>query len=79
MFQCTALAADWQAAIVPIHPFGCRLRRVSPPKEDFNRMSHIVTVQTKVRDPAAVAAAAARMNLPAPAAGKVGPRFILHA
>ncbi|HEX4590645.1 MAG TPA: hypothetical protein VH120_11985 [Gemmataceae bacterium] len=32
-------------------------------------MSHIVTIATKVRDPAAVAAAAARMNLPAPAAG----------
>jgi hypothetical protein len=32
-------------------------------------MSHIVTIQTKVRDPAAVAAACARMNLPAPAPG----------
>jgi hypothetical protein len=32
-------------------------------------MSHIVTVQTKVRDPAAVAAACARMNLPAPVTG----------
>jgi hypothetical protein len=32
-------------------------------------MSHIVTIQTKVRDPAAVAAACVRMNLPAPAAG----------
>jgi hypothetical protein len=32
-------------------------------------MSHIVTIQTKVRDPAAVAAACARMNLPAPTVG----------
>ncbi|HEX4591791.1 MAG TPA: hypothetical protein VH120_17775 [Gemmataceae bacterium] len=32
-------------------------------------MSHIVTIQTKVRDPAAVAAACRRMSLPAPAAG----------
>jgi hypothetical protein len=32
-------------------------------------MSHIVTVQTKVRDPAAVAAACQRLNLPAPTRG----------
>jgi hypothetical protein len=32
-------------------------------------MSHIVTIQTKVRDPAAVAAACARMNLAAPTVG----------
>jgi hypothetical protein len=32
-------------------------------------MSHIVTIQTKVRDPAAVAAACARLSLPAPAVG----------
>ncbi|HEX4588651.1 MAG TPA: hypothetical protein VH120_01900 [Gemmataceae bacterium] len=32
-------------------------------------MSHIVTIQSKVRDPAAVAAACRRMSLSAPAAG----------
>jgi hypothetical protein len=37
-------------------------------------MSHIVTIQTKVRDPAA--AACRRMSLPAPAAGAAGPPFI---
>lgn len=30
-------------------------------------MSHIVTIQTQVRDPAAVAAACRRLQLPAPA------------
>ena len=39
------------------------------PKEDFDQMSHIVTIQTKLHDPAAVAAACARMNLPAPSTG----------
>jgi hypothetical protein len=33
-------------------------------------VSHIVTVHTKVRDPAAVAAACVRMGLPAPADGR---------
>jgi hypothetical protein len=32
-------------------------------------MSHIVSIQTKVRDPAAVAAACQRMNLPPPTQG----------
>lgn len=32
-------------------------------------MSHIVSIQTKVRDPAAIAAACQRMNLPAPTEG----------
>jgi hypothetical protein len=32
-------------------------------------VSHIVTIQTKVRDPASVAAACARMSLPAPTVG----------
>ena len=32
-------------------------------------MSHIVTIRTKVRDPAAVAAACGRLGLPAPAVG----------
>jgi len=32
-------------------------------------MSHIVTIQTKVRDPAALAAACARLNLPTPVEG----------
>ena len=32
-------------------------------------MSHIVTIQTKVRDPAAVAAACVRMSLPAATVG----------
>jgi hypothetical protein len=32
-------------------------------------MSHIVTVKTKLRDPAALAAACARLNLPAPVRG----------
>jgi hypothetical protein len=32
-------------------------------------MSHIVTIQTKVRDPAAVAAACARMSLATPTVG----------
>jgi hypothetical protein len=32
-------------------------------------MSHIVTISTKVRDPAAVAAACARLGLPAPERG----------
>ena len=34
-------------------------------------MSHIVTVQTKIRDPAAVAAACQRLNLAAPVQGTV--------
>src|SRR5215204_4202329 len=34
-------------------------------------MSHIVTIRTKVRDPAAVAAACTRMGLAAPTAGRV--------
>ena len=34
-------------------------------------MSHIVTVQTKVHDPAAVAAACQRLQLPAPTQGTV--------
>src|SRR5215203_2106928 len=33
-------------------------------------MSHIVTIRTKVRDPAAVAAACTRMGLAAPTAGR---------
>jgi len=32
-------------------------------------MSHIVTIQTRLRDPAAVAAACRRLGLPAPAQG----------
>ena len=32
-------------------------------------MSHIVTIQTEVRDPAAIAAACRRLNLPAPQRG----------
>jgi hypothetical protein len=32
-------------------------------------MSHIVSIQTKVRDPAAIAAACQRLNLPAPVQG----------
>jgi hypothetical protein len=32
-------------------------------------MSHLVTIQTKVRDPDAVATACARLNLPAPVRG----------
>jgi hypothetical protein len=32
-------------------------------------MSHVVTVTTKVRDPAALTAACARLNLPAPVQG----------
>jgi hypothetical protein len=32
-------------------------------------MSHVVTIQTKVHDPAAVAAACQRLNLPAPVQG----------
>jgi hypothetical protein len=32
-------------------------------------MSHVVSIQTKVRDPAAVAAACQRLNLPAPTQG----------
>ena len=32
-------------------------------------MSHIVTIQTRLRDPAALAAACARLDLPAPAHG----------
>jgi hypothetical protein len=32
-------------------------------------MSHVVTIQTRVHDPAAVAAACERMNLPAPVQG----------
>jgi hypothetical protein len=34
-------------------------------------MSHIVTIQTKVRDPAAIAAACHRLNLSAPVRGTV--------
>ena len=33
-------------------------------------MSHIVSIQTKLHDPAAVAAACARLGLPAPVQGK---------
>ena len=33
-------------------------------------MSHIVTIQTRVYDPAALAAACARLNLPAPERGE---------
>jgi hypothetical protein len=33
-----------------------------PPKEDHGRMCHIVTIQTKVHDPHAVAAACRRLN-----------------
>ncbi|HVS38471.1 MAG TPA: hypothetical protein VMS17_23130 [Gemmataceae bacterium] len=33
-------------------------------------MSHVVTIKTRVHDPAAVAAACARLNLPAPVQGK---------
>lgn len=33
-------------------------------------MSHIVTIQTKVHDPAAVAAACQRLQLPAPVQGE---------
>jgi hypothetical protein len=35
----------------------------------MNRMSHVVTIQTKVRDPAAVAAACQRLGLAAPVQG----------
>jgi hypothetical protein len=34
-------------------------------------MSHVVTIQTKVHDPVAVAAACQRLNLPAPVQGTV--------
>jgi hypothetical protein len=33
-------------------------------------MSHVVTIQTRVHDPAAVAAACQRLNLPAPVQGR---------
>jgi hypothetical protein len=36
-----------------------------------NPMSHVVTIQTKVHDPAAVAAACQRLNLAAPVQGTV--------
>jgi hypothetical protein len=32
-------------------------------------MSHLVSIQTKVRDPSAIAAACSRLNLPAPTQG----------
>jgi hypothetical protein len=37
--------------------------------EDHPAMSHVVTVQTKIHDPAAVAAACQRLNLAAPRQG----------
>ncbi len=43
---------------------GCRIR-----KENLRAMSHMVTIQTKVRDPIAVAAACQRLNLTAPTQG----------
>src|SRR5262249_55363014 len=39
------------------------------PQEDDARMSHIVTIQTRVHDPHAVAAACRRLNLAAPVQG----------
>ena len=41
----------------------------APAQEDDTRMSHIVTIQTKVHDPHAVAAACRRLNLAAPVQG----------
>jgi hypothetical protein len=48
----------------------CQLPTIKPqPKGGFILMSHIVTIQTKVHDPVAVAAACVRMNLAAPVQG----------
>ena len=39
-------------------------------KETHRNMSHIVSIQTRVHDPAAIAAACQRLNLPAPVQGE---------
>jgi NAD(P)-dependent dehydrogenase (short-subunit alcohol dehydrogenase family) len=46
-----------------------RLRNPSPIPGGHDSMSHVVTIQTKVHDPAAVAAACQRLNLAAPVQG----------
>jgi hypothetical protein len=44
-------------------------RSPKPIKGGFIRMSHVVTIQTKVHDHAAVTAACKRLNLPSPTQG----------
>src|SRR6516162_9998685 len=56
----------------------CRLRRWPPPRRggipivthsEEVRLSHIVTIRTEVRDPAAIGAACRRLGLPEPVQG----------
>jgi hypothetical protein len=65
------LGAAIAVAAEPIRAAPHRIASLLNPrtKEDANRRSHIVSIQTRVRNPAAVAAACHRMSLPAPAAG----------
>lgn len=46
-----------------------RIRIHTPLPGGYNPKSHVVTIQTKVHDPVAVAAACPRLNLSAPVQG----------
>src|SRR5581483_11700938 len=50
------------------HPAAPRLNDRSP-RERRTALSHIITIETEVRDPAAVAAACRRLGLPEPVRG----------
>jgi hypothetical protein len=67
--RCTRGARDR----LPTHlrQFGSRYRRccLFTPKGGPYRMSHIVTIQTRLHDPGAIAAACQRLQLPAPVQG----------
>jgi hypothetical protein len=54
---------------VEVLRFGRRVENRPIPNWRNQSMSHILTIQTKLHDPAAVAAACQRLNLPAPVDG----------